>query len=214
MADTYKNFKELQENEVLNEDYKIDFHYEDVKYQDIIILSIHSGGIEGTTGNIASEIAKDTFCHYDFQGIKLGGSEGGNDVLHISSNRYDESYLEFLLPKMKFALSVHGAKDKESLTYVCGLDQVAIEMITKALVSAGFNATSDVPSRLNGRNLNNIVNRTQSKEGVQLEISQGQRDEFFVDWRKRKGRVVKEDAKSRFELYCEIIRNEIIKYKG
>lgn len=209
--DKYNNFQELKSNEIENVDYKTSFGYNLGEGSNTIIISIHSGSIEGGTGEIASQISKDFCNHYDFSGLKSGDDEDHeNQILHISSNKYDDPWLEWILEKMNLAVSIHGAKDKEIITYVGGLNHFAIDYIVDSLIAAGFNATSKVPAHLSGKNLSNIINKTPLKAGVQIEVSQGQRNEFFVDWKKRNLRTIKNE--DLFFNYCNAIIEGIKKY--
>lgn len=171
----YKNFKELESNEVENEDYTIHLEESD---SDILLMAIHGGGIEpGTTELIENISADNNYAYYSFNGIK----QTGNQDMHITSTNFDEPQALNLVKNSLVTLSFHGYDEREKKhTYLGGLDKDLAEEITLKLKDAGF-SVSYAPKRLSGKKKANIVNKNKQNKGVQLEISTAQREVFFKD---------------------------------
>jgi len=171
-TDRYANFAELEENEKAGEDYTILYREADSK---IALMALHGGGIEPGTIDIADAVAGRDHTFYAFKGIK----KRGNKILHITSNRYDEPVCLKAAKKALIVISIHGCRDKSEMVFIGGRNQKLKERIVHALRGAGFEAQiSDLPG-LRGISSENICNRCQSGEGVQLEISRGLREKMF-----------------------------------
>lgn len=141
----YKNFKELESNEVENEDYTINLEESD---SNILLMAIHGGGIEpGTTELIWSIVAENNYSYYSFNGIK----QTGNQSMHITSTNFDEPQALELVKNSLITLSFHGYDEpKKKHTYIGGLDKKLAEEITLKLKDAGF-SVSYAPKRLSGK---------------------------------------------------------------
>jgi phage replication-related protein YjqB (UPF0714/DUF867 family) len=137
------------------------------------IFAIHGGNIEPGTKEIAEQIASDDLSLYFFEG------ESGED--HISSDSYEEPKALELASKVETIISIHGEKNtEESFVMVGGLEKELSQSIEDKLREAGF-IIKEAPDELDADNPENICNRGQKGEGVQIEISRRLRKELGED---------------------------------
>ncbi len=162
--DKYKNFSELKRNEVEGSDYCIHIRKGN---SGIAIVAPHGGKIERGTKQIADSIAGNEHTYYCFEGIK----KRRNNVLHITSNYFDEPRCIEAIRKSKKVISIHGALADESAVYASGLDDELKNNIILALSKAGFKAMYDPSPTRQGNGNSNICNRGTSGTGVQIEIT-------------------------------------------
>jgi len=168
--DLYKNFKALEINEKIDEDYKISIFDAG---SPVTIIAPHGGKIEPKTSYIASGIAREKFNCYCFEGIK----PDHNRSLHITSHNFDEPLALDLLARSQTVVAVHACTDATPLVYPGGRAQKLIAAIALELQTAGIRV-ADTTARYQGLNPNNICNRGASGRGAQLEISRGLRDDI------------------------------------
>ncbi|MBW2411888.1 MAG: poly-gamma-glutamate hydrolase family protein [Deltaproteobacteria bacterium] len=166
----YGSFKELKENEIEGEDYRI--HFREGK-TGILIMAPHAGDIEPATGELADAIAGGEHSFYGFWGLKAKH----NSVLHIDSTRFDEPLAVDLVKKSQTVLTIHGSKETQKIIFVGGRNTELKQIIQNGLQQLGIPLGESL--RLPGIKADNICNRSRSGQGVQLEISAGLRIEFF-----------------------------------
>jgi len=172
MNDLYRNFAELELNEVEEKDYR---RVVIPRGSNIAILAPHGGGIEAGTSEIAKALAEETFSLYCFEGLKLRG----NQQLHITSARFDEPMCLELLRGALWTVAIHGCAGKSQFVHVGGMEQSLCARILSGLNQAGFSARPD-GSKHSGNHPNNICNRGRLGAGAQLEISEGLRRAMFA----------------------------------
>jgi phage replication-related protein YjqB (UPF0714/DUF867 family) len=172
MIDKYKNFAELEQNEKEGEDYEIVYRARNSK---VAVMAPHAGGIEPGTLDIADELAGSDFSFYAFKGIK----ETGNEILHLTSNRFDEPRGLSVSENASTVISIHGNHDREQMVYIGGKNQELKQRILHVLRTAGFKAMISETPGLRGITPENICNRCKSGQGVQLEVSRGLREKMF-----------------------------------
>jgi phage replication-related protein YjqB (UPF0714/DUF867 family) len=192
--DKYQSFDQLKKNEP-SDAYAIDVRPRSLKY---VIIAPHGGGIEPGTTEIARHIAGDLFSYFSFSGTKITG----NKELHISSDRYDEPAARELVESSDIAITIHGAKGDSQNIYIGGLNDKLISAMSVALREAGFPVSRSVPSNLSGRGPNNICNVCKTKQGVQIEISNGLRKSMFKGMHST-GRTERTEM---FEKFVQVIR--------
>lgn len=168
--DTYKSFDELKSHEEINRDYQI--WISDVA-SPITVMAPHGGRIEPRTSYIARRIARDQFNCYCFEGIKTGN----NGRLHITSHNFDEPQALQLIARSKTVVTVHACTHKENRVYLGGLDKMLISAITCQLQARGI-VPAEMNSKYPGLNPDNICNRGTARQGAQLEVSRGLRDDL------------------------------------
>lgn len=179
MSDTYSNYEELAANEVYGVDYRIVSN--DLKSK-FICMTPHGGGIEVGTSELVFSTGDSLASTYAFEGLK----SSGNGTLHITSTNFDEPIALQLVGSSEKGISFHGYADSEvKHTIVGGADETLKQAILEALTLYGFNA-SLAEDRFAGADPDNIINKTTSGAGVQLELSTAQRKAFFLnnDWSK------------------------------
>lgn len=172
ISSKYNSYEELKEQEELNEDYEINYVE---RNSDITVIAIHGGGIEPGTSEIAKGLAdRMDLSYYLFEGIK----PTGNMILHIESTRFDEPIGRNMVQNSVSALSIHGYRGEESMIFLGGRNEAYRVAIRDALQNRGF-PVEDAPSHISGMSEQNIVNDTQLRKGVQLELTAGLRDSLF-----------------------------------
>ncbi len=170
--DKYKNFKELKNNEDEGRDYIIRYRNTEAE---IAVMAPHGGGIEPGTLDLADEIAGKEFMFYSFSGIKIRG----NNVLHLTSTRFDEPAALEIARKAYTVITLHGCRERSELIYTGGKNLELIHAMSERLADAGFNVKKSQDDELKGKSKNNICNRCRSGRGVQMEISTGLRKKMF-----------------------------------
>ncbi|MCG1196017.1 poly-gamma-glutamate hydrolase family protein [Staphylococcus epidermidis] len=167
--DTYKSMTELVRNE---KDWMIETQDRNSKS---LITAIHGGGIECGTSELALLVAELSNANYfTFKGLK----PKNNRTLHVTSTNYDNPNLLYWNQFMNVTIAIHGYSSSEANSYIGGLDERLISLITHNLKVSSFNVEA-APDRIAGREINNITNKNAYGMGVQIEISTQQRKEFF-----------------------------------
>jgi phage replication-related protein YjqB (UPF0714/DUF867 family) len=170
--DTYTDFRDLSTHETEGRDVEVIIRRGDPR---VAVVAIHGGGIEPGTVDIACGVAGDDYTLYCFKGIK----PSGNRMLHLTARRFDEPRGTALVVQADTVLSLHGCKGSRSVVYAGGLDAELCRRIKDGLCRAGFQARQSRRAGLRGTHPHNICNRGRAGRGVQLEISEGLRREFF-----------------------------------
>jgi phage replication-related protein YjqB (UPF0714/DUF867 family) len=168
--DTYSCFAELDNHEERNKDYKISAAEVG---SSITIIAPHGGNIEPGTSDIARRIASQRFNYYCFEGIK----KENNRRLHITSHNFDEPLAVKMVSKSLIVVAIHACTGNESFVYLGGLDNLLKLTIADELESRGVTVLNG-HGRYKGLNPDNICNRGVNKQGVQLEITRGLRDDL------------------------------------
>lgn len=168
--DTYSCFAELDNHEERDKDYKISA----VEVgSSITIIAPHGGKIEPGTSDIARRIASQKFNCYCFEGIK----KENNGRLHITSHNFDEPMAVRMVSKSLIVVAIHACTGNERFVYLGGLNNMLKVAIADELGSRGV-IVPNGHGRFKGLNPNNICNRGANKQGVQLEITRGLRDDL------------------------------------
>jgi phage replication-related protein YjqB (UPF0714/DUF867 family) len=194
MNDLYRNFADLDLNEVEGKDYR---RVVIPRVSNIAILAPHGGGIEAGTSEIAKALADETFSLYCFEGLK----QRGNQRLHITSARFDEPLCLEILRGALWAVAIHGCAGKAQHVHVGGLEQGLCVKIMTELTQAGFPTQAD-GSKHSGNHPNNVCNRGRSRAGAQLEISEGLRRAMFAGMK----HYEREKPTNTFWEFVEVLR--------
>jgi phage replication-related protein YjqB (UPF0714/DUF867 family) len=166
---SYLSYKELANHENEGQDYRIRIELRDPR---VLIMAPHGGKIEPGTAEIAEAIAGTDYSFYAFEGLKTDG----NGVLHVESHLFDEPRALEAVGKAEVVITVHGQIDhKEEFVMVGGLNDKSRREIAKQLETSGFQ-TRPPTEGLMGTDPQNICNRGNSRQGVQLEVSRKIRD--------------------------------------
>ena len=180
--DTYADYEALERNEKEGKDFLALWRQTD---SPLAVIAPHGGSIEPGTVDIADAVAGGDHSFYAFRGIK----KSGNRMLHMSSDRFDEPKGMAIARKAHVVLTLHGCKGTEETVFLGGRNQVLIERIRSRLNAAGFHASNSRHPGLRGHSAENICNRCQSGQGVQLELSRGLREALFLHLSQRSRRI-------------------------
>lgn len=202
----YTSFYDLQKHEMEDKDYRIKGFDRNPQ---IAVMAIHGGNIEIGTGEVALELGKQLRAStYIFEGLK----EKDNRQLHVTSTLYDEPVAIKMAKKAKTILSIHGYRDTEiEKVYIGGRNKTYRDTVAQYLKEAGFQV-EDAPDKFGGASKNNIANKGQMKEGVQLELSTKLREAFFknndfsIDNRSNTTKV--------YDTFVRALKKATIKYKN
>lgn len=159
------------------------------------VLAPHGGGIERGTSELCLAVAGyrpagltpfggPTYDYWMFEGLLADR----NARLHVTSTHCDDPVALALAGGSRTALSLHGCTARQAgaagdgqAVVVGGRDAEFRRATGTALQAAGFQVLdgADVPS-LAGQAADNLVNRTLSGGGVQLELTAELRDAMFA----------------------------------
>jgi phage replication-related protein YjqB (UPF0714/DUF867 family) len=143
---------------------------------DIAVMATHGGGIEPGTHEIADAVAGSEHSFYCFEGTR----KSRNSRLHLTSTNFDEDRGIRIAQSVQVVITIHGSSEKEQVVYLGGLHTGMKELVRTRLTEAGFVVKESPTTALQGCNPENICNRGTSGAGVQLEISQGLRQELLA----------------------------------
>jgi phage replication-related protein YjqB (UPF0714/DUF867 family) len=167
----YKSFAELSQSEREGLDYS---RMVSKRKSGIAVIAPHGGGIEPGTSEIAKAIAGRVFSCYTFDGLK----QSANELLHITSTSFDEPQCLHLLESSQIVVAVHGCVGKDDVIYIGGLHDSLKAQLIQALRKAGFDAREAI-ANYSGNQPQNLCNRGQSGQGIQMEITDGLRRTMF-----------------------------------
>ncbi|EZH64532.1 hypothetical protein DH09_18525 [Bacillaceae bacterium JMAK1] len=169
--DIYQNYKKLSQNEKGN--YRIRYIAKPTMF-----IAPHGGGIEPGTSELALYSANVTGGgYYVFEGLK----RKNNETLHLTSTNFDEPIAVSVVKRSSVTVAFHGLEGNDRVTWVGGRDVTLAKKIASELKRQGF-SVKWARDRLKGTSPLNIVNRNQQGQGVQLEVSLGERQSFFTDF--------------------------------
>lgn len=200
--DKYKSFAQLQQREKENQDYRINSRQ---GTSGILIIAPHGGGIEPGTTELALAVAEPEHSFYSFEGWK----RSGNKDLHITSTNFDEPLALEIISSSRTLIALHGCDDEEEITYLGGLDERFKAVIKQSLMDHGFVVRFPHQSNFGGEDAENLCNRTMTKMGVQLELSNGLRKKMFQNLTYF-GRLVKTPL---FKTFVVALRTAISNYQ-
>ena len=163
--DKYATYAELAEREIAGKDYNIRVVRR--PSSKIAVIAPHGGSIERRTSQIASAIAGDEFNLYLFEGLD---EDGSFDALHITSHRFDEPSCLNLIADCAVVVAIHGYSGQMQETMLGGLDEKLKHRMGQQMALAGLDVKLD-NHPYPGLHENNICNRGQLEQGIQLELS-------------------------------------------
>lgn len=170
--DIYRSFKELAASQRENDDWR---RVVVRRHSPFAVIAPHGGGIESGTSEIAIAIAGRELSLYCFEGLK----RRGNQILHITSTRFDDPVCLELLSSVQVAITIHGCAERSEVVRIGGRHEQFCIQTAAGLSAAGFQAAQDAAD-FSGEDSNNVCNRGQTGMGVQLEISRGLRARMFA----------------------------------
>ncbi|MGN9778475.1 poly-gamma-glutamate hydrolase family protein [Micromonospora sp. H33] len=153
-----------------------------------IVIAMHGGGIEAGTSELCLAIAgyhpatlapvdadAPLYDYWMFEGLR----DSGNGDLHVTSTGCDDPQAESLCAGARYAVSLHGCTpaqaglpDTGQAVLVGGLDVTLKAYLGQEFTAAGITALDgSADPGLAGVNPRNIVNRTLTGAGAQLELT-------------------------------------------
>jgi phage replication-related protein YjqB (UPF0714/DUF867 family) len=162
--DLYASLTRLKTCEIEGRDYRIRFRR--TRGSRAAVIAPHGGGIEPGTSKIARLVAGRNFGFFLFEGLK---GNGGNAVLHVTSQNFDEPSCLNVIKSARVVVAIHGCKTP-SRVCIGGLDDVLKDILMDELIAHGLPAVIDCPEFMAAHPMN-ICNRGSTKAGAQLEIS-------------------------------------------
>jgi len=197
----YTCYNELRKNQREGTEYVIS---QTEVLSKICIFSPHGGGIEPGTSELVRAAGLQDFSWYLFEGIQTSD----NWRLHITSHLFDEPRALAFIRRHRVAVAIHGeSADNIEATYLGGRNSLAERLVRESLHATGFNVPHKTPRHLLGQEPNNICNRCATGEGIQLEITSKQRQQFFCgDLNTRPGRKL---CTAAFVKYINAIRTAL-----
>ncbi|WP_433212465.1 poly-gamma-glutamate hydrolase family protein [Microtetraspora malaysiensis] len=196
-ADTYPNFRQLAAHEVEGKDFRRVQQFPPGAR--VAHIAIHGGAIEAPTTQLANAAAGSKYAFYSFEGLK----SSDNRQLHITATHFDEPKALKLVAAVDYTVSWHAAAGGNATTYVGGRDKGLVRKVSAELRAAGFTVAASVPGEIAGVSPLNIANKNRRGMGVQLEISRGQRERFFVGG--KLGRAWVENPAHRTEAFNQYV---------
>jgi len=174
MIDRYRTFKELAWAETEGDAWTRE--YVD-RGSPVLVMAPHGGWIEPFTAELARAVAANEHSYYAFQGLK----DRGNQVLHLTSHRFDEPLALQATASAQWVVAIHGERSTHrEFVMVGGLWASFRERMTRALEEAGIRVQG--PRRgLGGVHPRNLCNRGGAGRGGQLEISESLRQNLRND---------------------------------
>jgi phage replication-related protein YjqB (UPF0714/DUF867 family) len=197
----YRNYQQL----ILFEKEGIDFSIRSRNgLSGIAIIAPHGGFIEPGTMELADAIAGRVHSFYCFEGAK----PSRNSDLHIASCYFDEPIGVDVATKSRIVLALHGCREIQEVVYLGGLNTYLGEKLQLSLLQSGFSVGPSTGVELAGKSPNNICNRCQSGQGIQIEVSRGLREIMFKDLI-REGKKSVTDTFRRFvSAIAEVLKEE------
>jgi phage replication-related protein YjqB (UPF0714/DUF867 family) len=166
--DAYDSFEALALHHTQGVDYGITVN--DLQSTTTVIVP-HGGKIESHTSEIGREIAGRDFNFYAFEGLR--GSRN-YDLLHITSERFNEPHCIQLVARSRTVVAIHGCDGETPIIHIGGRDDGLIRELSRAFDSSDIPYTIGNP-RFPGQSPTNICNRGTTGMGVQLELSRAVR---------------------------------------
>src|SRR5690242_20428968 len=163
MADRFRSFEELEQNETAGEDYRIAAREGRTAFG---VVAPHGGGIEEGSSELADAIAGEEFSFYTFEGLKCRD----NAELHITSTLFDEPLCITLIERCNTIVTIHGQESEVhgDGVFIGGLDGELGKSFSTALKDAGFAVHKHPKVNLQGLDPSNICNRGRNGKGVQI----------------------------------------------
>ena len=165
-----------------------------------VILAPHGGGIERGTSELCLAVAgyhpamlpevppaAVTYDYWMFEGVR----DDDNRFLHVPSIGCDDGMAASLCAGALNALSLHGFEPDdpadEKVVLVGGLNDDLRRLLLEGFKPTAIKAVDAGETgndELDGKDSHNIVNRTLTGTGGQLELSEPLRDTMFTDLRR------------------------------
>lgn len=170
MKQRFNSFSELAHHKKEGEHY--DIVVKENSHSHVSIVAPHGGNIEWNTSKIAKDIAANDHNLYLFEAKE---AENCFYEMHVTSNQFDEPRCLELISLTDTTLTIHGCRGDEPVVYIGGRDEKLKKSLADAFNKHNIKALTE-GHIYKGSSPENICNRNQRGEGVQLEFSRGIRD--------------------------------------
>jgi phage replication-related protein YjqB (UPF0714/DUF867 family) len=165
-------------------------------FPETVVLAIHGGGIEPGTSELCLGIAgyhpasfittpgQPTYDYWMFEGLRASN----NAELHVTATSCDDPIALSLSAGARRVLSLHGCTpaqlgltDDSQAVFVGGRDIVMRDRLAKIYLNIGIQTLTEDAGNfgLEGSNQRNIVNRSLTAAGVQVELTTPLRAAMF-----------------------------------
>ncbi len=131
MVTPYRDFSDLVLNTVQERDYRFVIVSRGTA---ITVATIHGGGIEPLTSELAAAIAGQEHNLYDFRGIRAQG----NELLRVSVQRFDEMRLRELMRRSQTGVAIEGIEGQDLAVHLGGRNRRLAALLGEHLRQAGF----------------------------------------------------------------------------
>jgi phage replication-related protein YjqB (UPF0714/DUF867 family) len=197
MVDKYASWSELLKENQVGVDFLLHLDVRPDAWW--LVAAPHGGGIEKGTTEIARAIAGADLTFYSVEGIR----RTGNTDLHLTSHAFDEPRFRESAPRHERIIAIHGCDDDRPagvLIWVGGADDALVKRAVRHFSAAGYWAQIDTFTP--GAEASNLCNRGRAGGGIQLELPEAFRVQFFANLT-RAGRQV---VKPAFEQFTNMVR--------
>ncbi len=170
LADKYVGYHDLTHAHTEGVDYAV--HVRFPLNSTIAIIAPHGGHIEGGTSEVARLMAGEDHGLYLFEGLRATGDNF--ERLHLTSHCFDEPRCLELISQCETVIAVHGYASHGPDVLLGGRDEELKRALAPSLRAQGLSVMSE-GHRFPGLDARNVCNRTRSRQGVQMELSEGLR---------------------------------------
>lgn len=167
----YREFAELVLHTIKDKDYRFVIANQSA---DVTVVTIHGGGIEPLTSELAAAIAGQQYNLYDFRGLRAQG----NDMLRIPVARFDEVRLRSLMQRSQVGISIQGIPGTDTTTHLGGSNKRLREIVRQHLEGAGFQTGGPVGVRASHDP--SLFFNWPAQGGVQIELTTALREQMVA----------------------------------
>ncbi|NLG49710.1 MAG: hypothetical protein GX552_06330 [Chloroflexi bacterium] len=165
----YRDFAELVLHTIKDQDYRFVITNQSA---DVTVASIHGGGIEPLTSELAAAIADKQYNLYDLRGLRAQG----NDLLRIPVHHFDEVRLRSLMQRSQVGVGIQGIAGSDTVVHLGGSNKRLREIVRQHLEEAGFETGGPVSMRASHDPA--LFFNWPARGGVQIELTTTLREQM------------------------------------
>ncbi len=201
----YREFAELVLHTVKDKDYRFVITNQSA---DVTVASIHGGGIEPLTSELAAAIANQQYNLYDFRGLRAQG----NDMLRIPVHRFDEVRLRSLLKRSQVGVSIQGIAGEDTVVHLGGSNKRLREIARQHLEGAGFETGGPVSVRASHDPT--LFFNWPAQGGIQIELTTALRQQMVTGPLERFNWEDESRWQALFHTFVEAVRAALADYRA
>lgn len=167
----YREFAELVLHTIKDKDYRFVITNSS---SDVTVVSIHGGGIEPLTSELAAAIAGQQYNLYDLRGLRAQG----NEMLRIPIARFDEVRLRSLMDRSQVGVSIQGIAGADTAIHLGGGNKRLRQITRQHLEGAGFETGEPVSVRASHDP--SLFFNWPARGGVQIELTRAIREQMVT----------------------------------